>query len=173
MPDLGSVGTLGNPVYPFALFNPNRPVSKLYVGGSCRPPELMLIKPIPGTTTYTAGAYRDDTLGNPGGPSQRQDVPGALWDIYWPVETGARTISIDCRQSADPGASLRPRLLLRGNSQMGVPDDLAATMDGTVEEWVTLTISVTVTVAGVLLVGRERRVWDAARYVNWDNVSVT
>ncbi len=162
-----NLGASGKRVTPYAVIigTPRRPVARVVMVGHGE----LLLYPTPGVLGYTAGAVRDDVIGNPTAPSQKQMVPGVS-RFPWTVEVGTRTISIDCRQSADPGASLRPRLLVRGKAAFGVPDDVIATMDGTVNGWVTLTVTVVITVAGALWVDRERRDWNLSHNVWWDNV---
>jgi len=167
--DLG-VNGIGVAAYALPLFTADRQVSRVHVGTA----EMMLgfygANPQDPFQQWTG---RDTSIGNPAAPSQRQGAPGILTDIWWPVQAGSRSLSIDVRQTKDPGASLRPRLVVKGDATLGVPDDVIVTMDGTVGSWKTLTAVLIVLADGVLWVWRERRDWDLSQQVHWDNLRTT
>lgn len=114
---------------------------------------------------------RDDTKGNPSAPSQRHSQYGYLKKLFVPVDAGARTVSLDCLMDQDPGASFRPQLIVRANSDIGISSDVVVTAaSGT--SWQTLTASFTAKNQGVVEVWRFHRDRDITN-VWWDNVSTT
>jgi hypothetical protein len=125
-----------------------------------------------GVTELLLLTERDDVEGKVTPPSQRQGRPGVLRDVRWPVQAGARTISIDVKAPAGSGTDLA-RLIVKANPEVGLGTDLVGIAPvGT--GWVTIgPLSFTATAIGVLEVWRERRddMMDAELY--WDNLQVT
>jgi hypothetical protein len=115
------------------------------------------------------GNVRDNALGTPTPPSQRQAVVGIIKDIFWPVEAGARSISISCRYT---GSGTPPRLIVKANGPVGLTADLTGSPSSS-GSFVTIgPLTFTAIAAGVIHVWRERREY-GTQDVNWDNLQVT
>jgi hypothetical protein len=111
---------------------------------------------------------RDDAAGSPSAPSQVQHGFGYLKQMLVPVTAGAWTIAIDCKMGTDPGASLRPQLVVKANPEVGLQNDLVVTATaGTA--WQTLSAGWTATATGVVEVWRYKRDRDISE-VRWDNL---
>jgi len=116
-------------------------------------------------------SQRDDSTGNPTPPSQVQYEYGMLEGILVGVSAGARTLTLDCRLEADPGAALRPQVLVKANADIGLLADVAvAAAAGTA--WQTITVPFTAWRAGAVAVHRFKRQQGEFR-VWWDNLTVT
>lgn len=118
---------------------------------------------------------RDDVVGNPTPPSQKQGAPGILRHLLIPLSTGAHTISIDVLFTA-PGAAQRPepfpRMTVRANPDVGLLADVVAqAVDA--ETWQTLMASFSTTKPGVVEVWREKRCLGMDDTVWWDNLTVS
>jgi hypothetical protein len=132
------------------------------------------VAPAVGLYTGTWGKWinrdqRDDVIGNPP-PSQAQHEYGYVKGLYVPVDAGTRTIAIDCKMEADPGADLRPQLVVRADTALGLNEDVVVTAaSGT--GWQTVSATFTVVASGAVAVWRfkrergEYRIW-------WDNIVV-
>ncbi len=115
---------------------------------------------------------RDDALGNPSPPSQRQGPLHTLRDIYWPVAAGFRTFAIDVRFHGMQSGTLKPRVHVKANPQVGLNADAVLMPSVGVDAWETLTFSFTATATGVLSVWREVQDYSADAQANWDNIVV-
>lgn len=85
--------------------------------------------------TYSKGSGRDDTLGSLTVPSLRIRGRAEYGPFYWPVQTGPRSITAKVYYTPDDGAAYRPQLIVRANSQLGVPFDLAVTAPAGADTW--------------------------------------
>jgi hypothetical protein len=118
-----------------------------------------------------AYCVRDDTDGDGGPPSQKQQRPGVLRDIYVPVTAGVPIrITLACRYS--PDADPRPRMLVRANSDVGLTGDLEVVAPSG-SGWTTLTTSFTPTADGVVQVWREMRSLEAGAFAAWDAAEIS
>jgi hypothetical protein len=122
---------------------------------------------------------RDDLVGTPLPPSQKQAAKSILKGIRWPVTAGAHSFSIDCKYT--PNTTPRPRIILRANSAVGIPADIVVDAPaGT--GWVTLTANITALASGVVEIWREFPQFNPLNsgdmirppaYANWDHIVVT
>lgn len=122
-----------------------------------------------GDEELAAFAVRDDTDGSPTPPSQKQQRVGLLRGVFVPCEGGVRVaISIDCKYT--PQGAPVPRIILKANPSVGLPDDIASDVpDGT--GWVTVeTTPFVPTADGVVEVWREQR---QPGSVCWDRLVVS
>lgn len=124
-----------------------------------------------GFVTFKSG--RDDAVGNPLPPSQKQSRPGVLKRLLIPVTAGARTISVDVL-IADERVAVGPfpRLVVKAGQEAGLHADVVATAAG-ISGWQTLTCSFTANRAGVVEVWREQPSFSFQRDVWWDNLTVS
>lgn len=160
MSDLGSIGTLSNVGHKgYGYF----PYGGLYLHG------VMIQSRI----VHVTNALRDDAIGNPVGPSQRQDGSGILGPdgmaILWPIhEAGTRTFNIDVKYI--PDIAPRPRIIAKANPEVGLLTELIDEAASSAS-WQTLTVSFSAIAVGVVEVWREvpsgyqdaRTWWDNAR----------
>lgn len=161
MADKGNVGTLsqiGHKAYGYF------PYGGLYLHGVM----------IQTRVVHVVNAARDDVIGNPVGPSQRQDGSGIIGPdrnaILWPIhEVGTRTFNIDVKYT--PDVSPRPRIIAKANPEVGLLADL---VDEAVSSagWQTLTVSFSALAVGIVEVWREVPSGYADARTWWDNVRV-
>lgn len=122
---------------------------------------------------------RDDEVGNPSPPSQRQTRPGIFTSLM-PVTAGARTISVDVKlvspdpNNNSPATALLPfpRITVRANPEVGLHADVVFSAVATYE-WQTLTASFVATAPGVVELWREKRCLRMDDVMYWDNLRVT
>lgn len=111
---------------------------------------------------------RDDVTGYPTPPSQRQVaygiIPGLLIIVAGAV-SASHVISLFCKMEKDPGAGLRPQMILKADNAMGIHDDVVATAAaGT--DWQVLSVAfTTVGNNGVVEIHRFKR--DTLRSAVW------
>lgn len=109
----------------------------------------------------TARAARVDSAGDPVEPCLK--LSAGRWRLLWPVDPGARQISVQCRYS---GPEPRPYLVIERNPNLGVASDVVVTA-GPSTDWQRLEATVNVSDRGVLVV------WLVVPvdYVLWDTVA--
>jgi hypothetical protein len=112
---------------------------------------------------------RDDAIGNPLPPGQKQGRPGILTGLLIPITAGARQIFIDVLQEVDVGVGLRPRMTLKANADVGLHSDLVVDAAAGVA-WQTLTAAFTATGTGAVEVWREKRYQGMDDAIWWDNL---
>jgi hypothetical protein len=122
-----------------------------------------------GLNGHTVG--RDDSQGNPSSPSYAMRRSGRIGPFFFPLTAGAHTISVDVKYG--PSLTLRPRLIVREDQNLGINAELivvAASGTG----WVTIASPLfTLRQAGVVEILLEMMDQDMdAGFVNWDNFSV-
>jgi hypothetical protein len=125
--------------------------------------------PVFGLNGHTVG--RDDSQGNPSPPSYAMRRPGRIGPFFFPLTTGAHTISVDVKYG--PSLTMRPRLIVHEDQNLGINAELIAiAASGT--GWVTVASPLfTLRQAGVVEVFLEMLDQDMdAAFANWDNFSV-
>jgi hypothetical protein len=80
------------------------------------------------------GISQDITEGNPSAPSLNISQ-NAMWRFKWVVNSGARTISIKCKQAIN--LLPRPTMTVKSNPTIGINADLIAAA-GSSNDWVTI-----------------------------------
>lgn len=72
--------------------------------------------------------------------------------MEWPVFVGVNTLNVDCKYSADPGASSRPQLIVLANPAVGLHSDKVSTANAGANVWDTIpAISFEACAEGVVL----------------------
>lgn len=94
-----------------------------------------------------------------------------VYKVYWPVVSGARTLSIDVKQAIN--VSPRPRVTIKANLDIGVAADVTGSAGSSAVFTTIGPLSVTPSSSGVLEVWLEN-LYDGGDYpAYWDNLVVT
>lgn len=124
--------------------------------------------------TYLYGLSQDNTTGYPSSPSMKIAGPGRK-QFYWPVQAGARTLSVSVNYTPDNGSGFRPKLYIYANKDVGVNSDIVTEASSGANTWTTIgPVSITAIASGVLLC--ELRFDFLPQYVqvaHWDYVNGT
>lgn len=120
-----------------------------------------------GAQTLCVDAAKDTSQGNPTQPSQSHPRPGILKDIWWRVQAGSRTLSIDAKYSGSA-----PQIMVRRNPAVGLQEDVTISAPGG-GGWETLTYTFTATATGVISIWRVRTDPDLTHALNWDHVVIS
>lgn len=109
------------------------------------------------------GISKETVEGSPSSPSLKISQ-NAIWRFRWAVQSGARTISIKCKQAIN--LSPRPTMTIKANSSIGINSDLIATASSNVG-WVTIgPISFTAIGSGLIYVELSNNLIDYTDDVN-------
>jgi hypothetical protein len=97
------------------------------------------------------GVKQNYIEGSPNPPCLEIPYP-SMWRFKWTVKAGDRSISIKCKQSTNSSSSLRPSMVIKSNSLVGLMNDISGSApSGT--DWVTIgPVSFTPTANGCMSV---------------------
>lgn len=123
---------------------------------------------------YQIGLSKDTTDGSPTQPSMKQTLPHRR-SFFWPVASGARTISVNVKFTADSGTGFRPKLVIKANAELSINADVITEAVTGTGVWKTIgPVTVSPSAQGVLEIElRYDPVLGEANTVHWDNVVVT
>ena len=99
-----------------------------------------------GVRPYVYGMERDDTQGSPNSPCIRLDYPVSMFRFRWVVKPGQRRVSVRVKQQIHNFPSQLPTMIIKSNSNVGVPTDIITTAPST-NDW-TLIGPVVLTITG-------------------------